>query len=190
MRYHNITKDDMKNGPGLRTVLWVAGCDHHCKGCQNPETWDPEGGLAFDLEAEDELFGYLNADYCSGLTLSGGDPLYFGNRVGIRRICYIFRCTYGYDKDIWLYTGYTMARLEKLRTADKVLDDILRMVDVVVDGPYIEEQRNTSRFWVGSDNQELWKQDFKTGLFHKMPKEYLKSLSEEQHESEKGCCDG
>ena len=78
MRFHNITKDDMLNGDGLRAVLWVSGCSHCCKDCQNPVTWDPNGGLTFDEEAKQELFAELSKDYISGVTLSGGDPLYFG----------------------------------------------------------------------------------------------------------------
>ena len=78
MRYHNITKDDMLNGEGLRVVLWVSGCSHHCEGCHNAVTWDPEGGLVFDAAAEEELFSLLSRDYISGITFSGGDPLYTG----------------------------------------------------------------------------------------------------------------
>ena len=73
MRYHNITKDDMLNGEGLRVVLWVSGCPHRCKGCHNPQTWDPESGIPFDKEAEQELFEVLSRDYISGITFSGGD---------------------------------------------------------------------------------------------------------------------
>ena len=76
MRYHNITKDDMLNGDGLRTVLWVAGCDHGCKGCQNPVTWDPNSGLEFDEAAKEEIFEQLNQSYIAGVTFSGGDPLW------------------------------------------------------------------------------------------------------------------
>ena len=79
MRYHNITKDDMLNGDGLRVVLWVSGCDHCCKECHNPITWDPNGGLVFDEEAKEELFEELKKDYVSGITFSGGDPLYAGH---------------------------------------------------------------------------------------------------------------
>ena len=75
MRYHNITKDDMLNGDGLRVVLWVAGCSHCCKECQNPITWDPDGGLPFDDEAKAEIFEQLDKSYISGITFSGGDPL-------------------------------------------------------------------------------------------------------------------
>ena len=83
MRYHNITKDDMLNGDGLRVVLWVAGCGHHCKGCQNPITWDPNGGIPFDDAAKAEIFEQLDKDYISGITFSGGDPLYEANRADV-----------------------------------------------------------------------------------------------------------
>ena len=83
MRYHNITKDDMLNGDGLRVVLWVAGCNHCCPQCQNPVTWDPNGGLLFDERAKEELFEQLEKSYISGITYSGGDPLYVGNREAI-----------------------------------------------------------------------------------------------------------
>ena len=73
MRYHNITKDDMLNGEGLRVVLWVAGCSHGCKNCQNPITWDPNGGLPFDETAKAEIFAELEKDYISGITFSGGE---------------------------------------------------------------------------------------------------------------------
>ena len=86
MRYHNITKDDMLNGDGLRVVLWVSGCDHCCKECHNPITWDPNGGLVFDEEAKEELFEELKKDYVSGITFSGGDPLYAGNREDVLKL--------------------------------------------------------------------------------------------------------
>ena len=80
MRYHNITKEDMLNGDGLRTVLWLAGCSHACPGCQNPVTWDVKGGLPFDEAAKEELFEALAPSWISGVTLSGGDPLHWQNR--------------------------------------------------------------------------------------------------------------
>ena len=76
MRYHNITKDDMLNGSGLRVVLWVAGCGHHCPGCHNPITHDPNGGIPFDDAAKEEIFAELKKDYINGITFSGGDPLH------------------------------------------------------------------------------------------------------------------
>ena len=84
MRYHNITKDDMLNGDGLRVVLWVAGCQHCCKECHNPITWDPDGGLPFDEAAKQEIFEQLEKSYISGITFSGGDPLHPANRADVR----------------------------------------------------------------------------------------------------------
>ena len=83
MRYHNITKDDMLNGDGLRVVLWVAGCEHHCPNCQNPVTWDINGGLEFDEVAKKEIFDELEKNYVSGITFSGGDPLHTQNRKDV-----------------------------------------------------------------------------------------------------------
>ena len=86
MRYHNITHEDMLNGDGLRVVLWVAGCEHCCPECQNPVTWDPEGGLAFDKAAKEEIFGQLDKSYISGITFSGGDPMHPANKGDVRQL--------------------------------------------------------------------------------------------------------
>ena len=86
MRYHNITKEDMLNGDGIRVVLWVAGCEHHCKNCQNPITWDKNGGLPFDIKAEEELFEALDKPHIEGITFSGGDPLMPYNRQEVLRL--------------------------------------------------------------------------------------------------------
>ena len=91
MRYHNITKDDMLNGDGLRVVLWVSGCNHCCEECQNPITWDPNGGIPFNQEAKEELFKELGKSYVSGITLSGGDPLHPANRLDIRALLHEIR---------------------------------------------------------------------------------------------------
>ena len=191
MNYHNITHDDMQNGEGLRTVLWVAGCSHHCKGCQNPSTWDPEGGIYFDEDAWNELFDALDKDYCSGLTLSGGDPLHPFNMMMVSNIVEQFRLRYKFgNKTIWVYTGYTMDELKERRKRESaLLSYILENVDVIVDGPYIEEQRNIHRLWCGSENQRIWRR-MTSGWIADAP-EYEKSLNElnidEQHVKECGC---
>ena len=100
MRYHNITKDDMLNGDGLRVVLWVAGCDHCCKDCQNPITWDPDGGLLFDEAAKQEIFEQLDKNYISGITFSGGDPLHSANRLDVRALAEEIKTKYP-DKTIF-----------------------------------------------------------------------------------------
>ena len=146
MRYHNITKDDMLNGDGLRVVLWVAGCDHCCKDCQNPITWDPNGGLEFDQAAKDELFESLSKDYISGITFSGGDPLFYGNREEVTSLAAEIRQKFP-DKTIWMYTGFVYETIADL----PVLED----VDVLVDGEFIVEQKDTQLYWRGSKNQRV-----------------------------------
>ncbi len=146
MRYHNITKDDMLNGEGLRVVLWVAGCGHACPGCHNPVTWDVDGGLPFDSDAEDELFAELGKDYVSGVTLSGGDPLFPANRADVGALCARIRQRFP-DKTIWLYTGYTWEKIQDL--------PLLENVDVVVDGRFVQAQADSQLHWRGSANQRV-----------------------------------
>lgn len=149
MNYHNITKDDMCNGDGLRVVLWVSGCSHKCKNCQNPITWDPDDGLPFDEDAAAELYGILNKTYISGITFSGGDPLYERNRETIYRIIKEIKYLYP-TKTIWLYTGYTFDKAKEI-----IPHDILINIDVIVDGPYIESLRDVQLKWRGSSNQRV-----------------------------------
>ncbi|MDD3278373.1 MAG: anaerobic ribonucleoside-triphosphate reductase activating protein [Lachnospiraceae bacterium] len=146
MRYHNITKDDMLNGDGLRVVLWLSGCSHHCKNCQNPITWDPMGGVPFDEAAKQALFEQLDKDYISGITFSGGDPLFVDNREELLELVKELRRKYP-KKNIWLYTGY---RYEEIRN-----EEVLKYLDVVVDGRYIEAERDTALPWKGSANQRV-----------------------------------
>lgn len=146
MRYHNITKEDMLNGDGLRVVLWFAGCAHHCKNCQNPITWDPDGGLPFDEDAKQELFEELDKDYISGITFSGGDPLYLGTRDGLLELIKEIREKYP-KKTIWLYTGYLWEEICDL--------ELISYLDVVVDGKFVEELKDNNLPWKGSSNQRV-----------------------------------
>ena len=146
MQYHNITKDDMLNGDGLRVVLWVAGWGHACPGCHNPVTWDENGGLPFDEAAKQELFDELSKDYVAGVTFSGGDPLYPANREQIGALAQEIRARFP-DKTIWLYTGYRFEQITDL--------PFLAAIDVVVDGPFIEAQKDTQLHWRGSANQRV-----------------------------------
>ncbi len=146
MRYHNITKDDMLNGDGLRVVLWVSGCSHCCKDCQNPLTWDPNGGLLFDEQAKEELFADLDHDYISGITFSGGDPLYPSNEPVVTALAREIRERFP-DKTIWLYTGYLWETVRKLKIAP--------YLDVVVDGEYERDKRELKLHWRGSTNQRV-----------------------------------
>lgn len=146
MRYHNITKSDMLNGDGLRVVLWFAGCAHHCKNCQNPITWDPEGGLEFDEAAKQEIFEELDKDYISGITFSGGDPLYPGTRDGLLELIKEIKERYP-RKTIWLYTGYLWEEICDL--------ELIPYLDVVVDGRFVEELKDNNLPWKGSSNQRV-----------------------------------
>ena len=146
MRYHNITKDDMRNGDGLRTVLWVSGCIHRCPGCHNPVTWNIQDGLLFDQAAKEELFAALDKEYISGVTFSGGDPLHPDNRQEIGELIGEIRKSFP-DKTIWVYTGYTWEDLQNLA--------YLSEIDVLVDGVFIQAQKDNTLMWRGSANQRV-----------------------------------
>lgn len=146
MRYHNITKDDMLNGDGLRVVLWVAGCSHCCRECQNPITWDPNGGVLFDEAAKKEIFDELKKGYVSGITFSGGDPMHLSNEAGVTALAKEIRATFP-EKTIWMYTG---ASWENVKNRE-----IMRYLDVCVDGEYECDKRDTQLHWRGSSNQRV-----------------------------------
>lgn len=146
MNYHNITKDDMLNGEGLRVVLWVSGCTHHCKNCHNPITWDIAGGIEFDEAAENELFEALSKKHIDGITFSGGDPLHPFNREEVARLIKKVRENLP-NKTIWLYTGYLF---------DEIKDfEGIPYLDVLIDGEFIEELKDERLHWVGSSNQRI-----------------------------------
>ena len=161
MKYQGMEKDSLLNGDGLRVVLWVSGCSHHCMNCQNPKTWNPDVGDVFDETAEKALFALLDEDYCSGLTLSGGDPMYPGNRKAILSLCKAFRHRFGNTKTIWMYTGY---KLEEIKD-----DPILQYIDVLVDDVFVEDLADVSYPWAGSTNQTVWQRQGKEWVhYHDM----------------------
>lgn len=162
MNYHNITYPDMNNGDGLRVCLWLSGCSHHCKGCQNPQTWDSNSGIVFDETAKKELFTELEKDYISGITFTGGDPLHKNNINDVFHLICEIKNKYP-NKTIWLYTGYSwdeiwfpyneivtnhsQARFERYIT--------VKYIDVLVEGRFIEEQKDITLKWRGSKNQRV-----------------------------------
>lgn len=146
MRYHNITFDDMLNGEGLRVVLWVSGCEHKCKNCHNPITWDENQGLLFDENAKKEIFLHLDKDYIKGITFSGGDPLYKANISKITELAKEIKALYP-NKDIWLYTGHIWENISKF--------EIINYLDIIVDGRFIENLKDENLFWKGSSNQRV-----------------------------------
>lgn len=146
MRYHNITKDDMLNGDGLRVVLWTAGCAHRCPECQNPVTWDPNGGLLFDEAAKQEIFDELEKSYVSGLTLSGGDPMYPTNQKDAEELCREIKEKFP-KKTIWMYTGGLWE--------EYCSHSIMKYIDVLVDGEFEIAKLDKQLHWKGSKNQRV-----------------------------------
>lgn len=146
MNYHDITKDDMRNGEGLRVVLWVAGCNHCCLKCQNPITWDPSDGIRYDQDAWKEIEDQLRKSYISGITFSGGDPLYPENREQILAIATQIKERFQ-NKTIWLYTGYVWEDIKNMKG--------IELFDVIVDGPFVSELADTKYHWAGSTNQRV-----------------------------------
>ena len=150
LNYIKITPVDIANGPGCRTVLWVAGCSHHCKECHNPETWDENAGHPFNEKARKELINTLSKPFIRGITFSGGDPLYSKNVAEITKIAKYIKENMP-QKDIWLYTGYTFEYVKEK------YPEILKYIDVLVDGEFQIEKKNISLLFRGSSNQRLIK---------------------------------
>ena len=156
----------MNNGNGLRVVLWLSGCSHHCYNCQNPQTWNPDSGIPFDESAKQEIFNELSKDYISGITFSGGDPLYEQNLDEVLKLVHEIRISFP-DKTIWLYTGFEwnslMAKICQQTFPDEKFEhdrnihmkrqNIISNVDVLIDGEYIDEQKDLTLKWRGSKNQ-------------------------------------
>ena len=146
MNYAEIKKVDIANGPGVRVSLFVSGCRNHCKGCFNPETWDFDYGRPFTRETEDEIIEALRPSWIQGLSILGGEPTEEENAAVLLPFLKRVRAVLP-DKDIWLYSGYTY---EMLR--DK---EILTLVDVLVDGPFLLEQKDAGLAFRGSRNQRI-----------------------------------
>ena len=144
----DLQTDSIVDGPGLRAVLWTQGCLHHCKGCQNPSTWNFDGGglvpIKDVLEAIDEL------EYHTGLTLSGGDPMY-----QVSECLEVVKYARKKGLDIWVYTGFTWEELMKMSKKNPIYLEFLNYVDVLVDGRFILKERDLSLLFRGSRNQRL-----------------------------------
>lgn len=164
MNYLKIEKENILNGVGIRVILWCSGCDHHCKNCQNPITWDPNDGAKFDIKAKNEIFNELSKDYISGITLTGGDPLNTNNLESVLDLVNEIRLSYP-EKTIWLYTGYTLEQIMYPVVTDdfnperdkllKMRREIVKQCDVLVDGRYEEDKRDVAYHWAGSTNQRV-----------------------------------
>lgn len=148
MNFHEIRKDDCLNGEGVRVSLFVSGCNFHCDGCHNPQTWSTSSGRKFTKEDKKILFEYLNRDYVQGMTFLGGEPLHENNLLSIDNLIEEIKIEFP-NKDIWLYTGYTWEEL--LKDADRFR--VVRKCNVVVDGRFIKSLADTNCCWCGSTNQ-------------------------------------
>lgn len=152
MNIAKIEKNSIANGPGIRVVLWCQGCSVHCKGCHNECTWEPDGGRPFEDRDLLDIIEELKKPWVQGLTLSGGHPLEDYNIDECIRIASMVRyeCP---NKDIWLYTGFILS-VEDFYKPDKI-GHLLRLCDVVVDGPYLEHLKDIRLPYCGSSNQRV-----------------------------------
>ena len=154
MYYGVIKKNDIANGPGVRVSLFVSGCTHHCKGCFNKESWDFNAGKEFTEETENIIMEALKPDYVKGITLLGGEPFERVNQQGLLPFLRKVKENYP-EKDIWCFTGYLFDKdiLERMCKDWVETPELLRLIDVLVDGEFILEQRNLMLKFKGSENQ-------------------------------------
>ena len=156
MNYCEIKNHDIATGEGIRVSLFVSGCTHRCKGCFNAETWDFNAGIKFTEETEEDILEMLNKPYINGLTLLGGEPFEPSNQRGLVPFLKRVRGRLP-DKNIWCYTGYTYETdlLSESRARCECTDEMLSMIDVLVDGEYVEEEKDISLAFRGSRNQRI-----------------------------------
>ena len=157
MNYGQIKKCDITNGVGVRVTLFVSGCTNHCFNCFQPETWDFDYGKPFTAETEAEIFAELDKPFIAGLTLLGGDPFEPCNQRALVPFLRRVRARYP-DKTIWAYSGFTLDReltVDGSHPRCEVTDEMLSMLDVLVDGRYVDELRNISLRFRGSSNQRI-----------------------------------
>lgn len=159
MYYGNIKKTDIADGDGVRVSLFVSGCRNCCKGCFQPETWDFKYGTEFTQETENQILEFLRPSYISGLTVLGGEPFEKENQRILAPFLRKVKETYP-SKTIWCYTGYVLEKdllPEDGRKHCEATGEMLKYIDILVDGPFIEEQKNISLKFRGSENQRILK---------------------------------
>ncbi len=154
MNYAEIKYCDIANGPGVRTSLFVSGCNHRCKGCFNEIAWDFNYGKPFTQNTIDDILNSLAPDYIQGLTLLGGEPFEYDNQKALLPLLRQVREQYP-DKDIWCFTGFLFDSeiLEKMCPVWKETRELLSYIDVLVDGRFVEELKNLNLKFKGSENQ-------------------------------------
>ena len=157
MNYGNIKTRDIADGVGVRVTLFVSGCTHHCKNCFQPQTWDFSFGRPFTADTEDFILRELEPYFVAGLTLLGGEPFEPDNQRALLPFLRRVRETLP-GKTIWAYSGYTWEELTGAvpsRGRCECTDEMLSLLDVLVDGPFIEEEKNITLRFRGSANQRI-----------------------------------
>jgi anaerobic ribonucleoside-triphosphate reductase activating protein len=155
LNYATIKKRDIANGVGVRVSLFVSGCRHYCRGCFNREAWDFLYGEAYTAEIEEKILSLLAPDYISGLSLLGGEPFEPEHQPVLIELLKKMKARYP-QKNVWCYTGFTLEELlGGSRARTDMTDEMLSYIDVLVDGRFVEEKRNLSLRFRGSENQRL-----------------------------------
>ena len=156
MHYGAIKNCDIANGPGVRVTLFVSGCTNKCKNCFQPETWDFNYGNLFTEETEEKIIEMLKPDYITGLTLLGGEPFEPSNQRALVPFIKKVREVYP-NKTIWAFTGFTLERLNTIgdHCNCEVTEEFLSLIDVLVDGRFVEELKSLALRFRGSSNQRL-----------------------------------
>lgn len=157
MNYSKIKYYDIANGPGIRTSLFVSGCNLHCKGCFNREAWDFNSGDPFTIEVQTKVIESLRSDYISGLTVLGGEPFEPRNQTALFSFFKKVRSLTSSCKSIWVFSGHTWNELTLPSTYNvpSLTSDMLNLVDVLVDGPFIQSKYDISLRFKGSSNQRI-----------------------------------
>ena len=156
MHYGEIKKCDIANGEGVRVSLFVSGCTHHCPGCFNQDTWDFSYGKEYTDETEQEIIEALSPDYINGLSLLGGEPFEPQNQKVLVQLLRKVREQYP-QKTIWCYSGYLFDRelLSESRARCEYTDEMLSMIDILVDGRFVEKLKDIRLVFRGSSNQRI-----------------------------------
>ena len=181
MKYAGIRYDDIANGYGIRTTLYVSGCTHKCPDCFSKQTWDFNYGEEFTKEIRDKIIDSVKGKYYAGITIMGGDPLEDENCDAVLDLILKFKERYGDTKDIWLYTGWVLEDLLKQKVdeaEDSKHAQILMNIDILVDGPFVKELSDKRLLFRGSSNQNIYKINFDKDaqdiIIYQMPEFKLK----------------
>ena len=157
MNYAEIKNLDIANGEGIRVSLFVSGCTHHCKNCFNPETWDFNYGNPFTTDVEDKILTMLEPNHVAGITLLGGEPMDPRNQPALLELLKRIKAKFGDKKNIWSFTGYIFDKdlIKGGRAYCEATDELLSMIDVLIDGPFVEPLKDLNLKFRGSSNQRV-----------------------------------